>query len=530
MGNIVEFDCRKVCNINIKESESNVTKNTIISNSNDNNEKTKNKYHYTECSNAISNYNSSIIQNNLNKEINENDEKNMNNSNKQKSQFSKSKFHKIKTENLELDNNNELRIIKAEKFQSEYKGFRANSYIANDIIRSKEETTKSINKIEKVFHLNLIESLKEINENEKELYNRLDTIKFNSNLNLLKYKTENTNDDNENEINAIDETRFIYRQLTVQNPKSFQLKNTQEIMYAGLELKEETEIKGYFQLKKNCNFKYYGKKDIDKTKNGFGMIKWDDGSTLSTIFTDSKINGYAIFKNNQDSEKAIFYGNYIDNIPKGYGYYVYDSVKTESDSWYKNKINGYGIRINVEEETIYKGEFLNSKKNGLGVFIYKDGTTCYGEWIDDKLNGYAFIKYSNESIYVGQFKDNAFHGYGEFLWPDEKYYIGEYNMGVKDGFGIFVWNFDKCDAYIGFWENGKTSGIGIKLNDNNYKLGYWKEGRKINNIKHWELDDYLKGCNNKHRKIFDKNHKSLVKFIHKLKNGDIFKEKFYSII
>ena len=357
MGNIVEFDCRKVCNINIKDSDSNVTKNTIISNSNDNNEKTKNKYHYTECLNSISNYNSSIIQNNLNTEVNENDEKNVNNSNKQKSQFSKSKFHKIKTENLELENNYELRIIKAEKFQSEYKGFRANSYIANDIIRSKEETTKSINKIEKVFHLNLIESLKEIKENEKELYNRLDTIKFNSNLNLLEYKTENINDDNENEINAIDETPFIYRQLTVQNPKSFQLKNTQEIMYAGLELKEETEIKGYFQLKKNCNFKYYGKKDIDKTKNGFGMIKWDDGSTLSTIFTDSKINGYAIFKNNQGSEKAIFYGNYIDNIPKGYGYYVYDSVKTESDSWYKNKINGYGIRINVEEETIYKGEF-----------------------------------------------------------------------------------------------------------------------------------------------------------------------------
>jgi hypothetical protein len=103
-------------------------------------------------------------------------------------------------------------------------------------------------------------------------------------------------------------------------------------------------------------------------------------------------------------------------------------------------------------------------------------------------------------------------------------------MGIKDGFGIFVWNFDKSDAYIGFWENGKTSGIGIKLDDKNCKLCYWKEGRKINVIKSWELDDYLKGCNNKYKKIFEKKHKSLVKFIHKLKNGDIFKEKFYSLI
>ena len=94
MGNIVEFDCRKVCNINIKESDSNVTKNTIISNSNDNNEKTKNKYHYTECSNSISNYNSSIIQNNLNTEVNENDEKNVNNSNKKNHNFQKVNFIK----------------------------------------------------------------------------------------------------------------------------------------------------------------------------------------------------------------------------------------------------------------------------------------------------------------------------------------------------------------------------------------------------------------------------------------------------
>ena len=536
MGNIVELNCGKLCNINLKDPALNTKKYTIISNSNEYTEQRNNKYHETQCSNSMSNYNSSIIQNNENTEINEKDAKNMSNTNKQKSQFSKSKFNKTKTENPEFQNNNEVRIIKSgfEHSQTEFKGFRANSYIANDIIKSKEETNKSIHKIEKAFHLNLLESLKEIKENEKELNNRLDTVKFHTNMNLLEYRNENTNEtiitNNEDEINAKEEEQFPFRQMTVKNPKSFQFKSTEEIMFAGLDLKEETEIKGYFQLKKNCNFKYYGKKEIDKTKNGFGIIKWDDGSILSTVFSNSKINGYAIFKNNQYTEPAIYYGNYIDNIPKGFGYYICGSIKTISDSWFKNKINGLGIRINIEDETIYKGEFLESKKNGLGVFIYKDGTTSYGEWIDDKLNGYGIIKYSNESIYAGQFKDNIFHGFGEFLWYDGKYYIGEYNMGIKDGFGIFVWNFDKSDAYIGFWENGKTSGIGIKLDDSNYKLCYWKEGRKITIIKNWELDDYLKKYDNKYKKIFEKKHKSLVKFIHKLKNGDIFKEKFYSII
>ena len=542
MGNIIELNCEKLCNINLKESSSNAKKYTIISKTSDYNEHKNNKYNDTQCSNLISNYNSSLIQNNLNSEINEKDEKNASMKNKHKSQFSKSKFIKTKTETPDFQDNFEIKIIQSNlgHSQTENRGFRANSYIAKDIIRSKEETNKSIQKIEKTFHLNLMETLKEIEENEKELNNRLDTVKFNTNMNLLEYRKENTNEttnennenneNSENEINAKEETHFPFRQLTVQNPKSLQFNSTQDIMYAGLNLHEETEIKGYFQLKKNCNFKYYGKKEIDKTKNGFGIIKWDDGSILSTIFTNSKINGYAIFKNNEFSEPAIYYGNYIDNIPKGFGYYICGSIKTISDSWFKNKINGLGIRINIEDETIYKGEFLESKKNGLGIFIYKDGTSSYGEWIDDKLNGYGLIKYSNESIYAGQFKDNIFHGFGEFLWYDGKYYIGEYNMGIKDGFGIFVWNFDKSDAYIGFWENGKTSGIGIKLDDKNCKLCYWKEGRKINVIKSWELEDYLKGCNNKYKKIFEKKHKSLVKFIHKLKNGDIFKEKFYSLI
>ena len=223
-------------------------------------------------------------------------------------------------------------------------------------------------------------------------------------------------------------------------------------------------------------------------------------------------------------------GEYIENIPRGYGYYIKNSIKIESDGWYKNNINGLGIEYNEEDDSFYKGEFTDSKKKGLGVFRLNDGTISYGEWEDNKLNGYGVSHYYNESIYAGQYKNNIFHGFGEFLWFDGKYYCGEYNEGVKNGFGIFVWNFDKCDAYIGFWENGKTSGIGIKLNDNNYKLGYWKEGRKVNVIKHWELDEYLKPSQVKFKKLFEKRHKYFLKFINKLKDGDIFKEKFYCII
>ena len=49
---------------------------------------------------------------------------------------------------------------------------RKTTYIGKDIMVSHEEMSKSISKIEKKFHLNLLESLKEIEENEKELNTR----------------------------------------------------------------------------------------------------------------------------------------------------------------------------------------------------------------------------------------------------------------------------------------------------------------------------------------------------------------------
>ena len=164
-------------------------------------------------------------------------------------------------------------------------------------------------------------------------------------------------------------------------------------------------------------------------------------------------------------------------------------------------------------------------KSGLGIFRYNDGTISYGEWLDNKLNGYGIIQFTNDCLYIGEFKNNLFDGFGEFLWPDGKYYCGNYKFGIKSGFGIFVWNFNKNDAYIGFWDDGKSNGVGVKLDENNSKLCIWKEGRKINHIKIWELDDYLKNEQSKFKKLFEKGSKFFIKFIHKLRNG-VLNEEF----
>ena len=527
MGIVITCECDKLCHSESKNQVPTSINQIIINSKEEYN--TNNNSRNTQYSNS----NVSLNQNNNNSIIN--DEKNY----KMKhSNFLKSKFCKNNTEmssdhsQIKIDKKN---IVKA---QTENKNNmnRRSSYIGNDLIISHEVVSKNISKIEKTFHSNLLESLKEIEENEKELNDRLERKKFQTKkFRSINQKSENkedekneNNENNEDEIFEKEDVKIL-RTNTIQNNKSRKFKSTGELMFSGLNLNDVYEIRGFFQLKKNINFKFYGKKEIDGTKNSFGIIKWEDGSKLTTIFQNSKINNYGIFKDtnnsNDKNETSYFYGYYKENIPKGYGYYIKNSIKIESDGWYKNNINGIGIEFNLEDDSIYKGEFINSMKSGLGIFRYNDGTISYGEWFDNKLNGYGIIQFTNDCIYIGEFKNNLFDGFGEFLWPDGKYYCGNYKFGIKSGFGIFVWNFNKNDAYIGFWDDGKSNGVGVKLDENNSKLCIWKEGRKINHIKIWELDDYLKNEQSKFKKLFEKGSKFFIKFIHKLRNG-VLNEEF----
>ena len=104
-------------------------------------------------------------------------------------------------------------------------------------------------------------------------------------------------------------------------------------------INEITELsflqKGNF-ITKNKKYKFYGYHNLKGRKEGFGIIKWEDGSTLKANFIDSKINGYASFYDKNTN--SFFSGYYKNNCPKGFGIYNKDNVKIIGDSWFKNNV------------------------------------------------------------------------------------------------------------------------------------------------------------------------------------------------
>ena len=325
------------------------------------------------------------------------------------------------------------------------------------------------------------------------------------------YTTYSHNNFNNN--NTLKKLNYSFAKSSTLNDISFHLIN------------EITELsllqKGNFITKKK-KYKFYGYHNSKGRKEGFGIIKWEDGSTLKAYFTESKINGYAIFYDKNSN--SFFSGYYINNCPKGFGIYNKDNVKIIGDSWFKNNIKNLGIEVWFDDN-YYQGEFKKSIKNGIGLYRWPDGTLYFGEWKNNKMDGYGIIKYSNDSIYIGEYKNGLMNGWGEFLWSDLKYYCGNYKNDIKDGFGIFVWNFINLNAYIGFWENGKQNGIGIQLFNNKEKIGFFNNGRKTLTLNGpWEIRDYLKSEQFRYQKFLEMNSKNLIKFVFGLKNNEIMKE------
>ena len=88
-----------------------------------------------------------------------------------------------------------------------------------------------------------------------------------------------------------------------------------------------------------------------------------------------------------------------------------------------------------------------------------DGTVYKGSWLNDKRDGKGIlIIYTDPKKYEGGFKNGKFHGYGELICNDGEFYRGNWFDGVRNGWGIQI--YPDNSKYHGDWKNDKKHGIG----------------------------------------------------------------------
>ena len=106
----------------------------------------------------------------------------------------------------------------------------------------------------------------------------------------------------------------------------------------------------------------------------------------------------------------------------------------------------------------YKGDYLNGKREGKGIYKYNNGDIYEGEYKNDLKDGEGTYKFENGDIYKGQYKNGYFHGKGKYEYADGDIYEGDYKEDLRDGIGTYTYS--NGNKYEGEWKEGLKHGKG----------------------------------------------------------------------
>lgn len=273
----------------------------------------------------------------------------------------------------------------------------------------------------------------------------------------------------------------------------------------------------------------------DGKYNGIGVIEYEDGSFLESVFHYGKIIDSRMSKLMKDDK--IYYGKIdismkenIKNIDKSFLGLVYNTKSGETrQGYFNNNLEEHDISNSIviyfPNGDVFKGKydsqerkFIGRNKNktgdvaegdfnseyrleGKGVILMKSGEKREGLFKDGRLNGIGRVLYSNGDEYNGEFNDDKKHGKGVLLLKSkgveydgdfindvksgnghEKYvflnesYFGEFHDDKKEGNGIYT--FSNNDTYKGEFKNDQMHGKGNLISHNGDEVkGIWKNGK-----------------------------------------------------
>jgi hypothetical protein len=123
-------------------------------------------------------------------------------------------------------------------------------------------------------------------------------------------------------------------------------------------------------------------------KDGFGVLKWPDGSSYVGQFADDYMSG-----------------------------------------------SGRMIQCTGD---VYEGQWRNNQANGQGKFVDTAGSTYKGEWLDDLQHGFGSETWQEATVkFTGNYVRGRKEGRGRYDWPDGSYYEGEFIDSKFDGEGTY---------------------------------------------------------------------------------------------
>jgi len=214
--------------------------------------------------------------------------------------------------------------------------------------------------------------------------------------------------------------------------------------------KKKKILNGYV---KNYPWKHLGLRDeiyngeiVNGIPNGKG-----ESITLDSIF---KFEGHFVNSRFMSGTIYRYYGHHFNKWQEGTFNQVY-------------KLEGYGIEYDyyVDGFIMYKGQFVNGNKKGLGIYYGSLSAYRY-EGLFDNYFIEGSIYFDNGCRYIGKLQELKYStgkgATGIYYFANNDSYKGEFSRQVSNGQGIYTWA--NGSKYTGSFESGQINGRGELFN------------------------------------------------------------------
>lgn len=173
-----------------------------------------------------------------------------------------------------------------------------------------------------------------------------------------------------------------------------------------------------------------------------------------------------------------------------------DKMYTDDGFAYEEKETVCLILCIIETEYEYEGgTSVNGIREGYGECKYDDGSVYKGEWLNNKRNGYG-IEQSGSMYYEGYWKDDKKHGKG--LMRNDTctvFYIGDWKDNARDGYGTeYIVSFKSDEniplhrnsavCYSGEWKCNLRHGHGVYDTGSFVQQALWEYNKPVKILKY----------------------------------------------
>mmetsp|Transcript_103560 Transcript_103560/g.302232 ORF Transcript_103560/g.302232 Transcript_103560/m.302232 type:complete len:290 (-) Transcript_103560:83-952(-) len=192
-------------------------------------------------------------------------------------------------------------------------------------------------------------------------------------------------------------------------------------------------IKGAYSFRSGATYEGQWK---NRSRHGFGVQRWPDGSCYEGEWADGGVQGKGRFTfQNGD----VYIGQWKANSFHGLGAYRAADGVTYLGEWTHEAREGYGVEVSASSGTTkYAGAFLLDKKHGHGIYTWSDGGEYVGEMRQDIIEGYGIHRSNKGDIFKGGWRGAVKHGIGCYYMSDARTFSARYEDNKHVGLGCYT--------------------------------------------------------------------------------------------